>query len=105
MNNKFDVLADAAVRWAATQGYTLYLATLADAVELIRQDRIVAAIKLVRAESEPIPRVHRLVTTSQITNRFSAFVCESGLEYTEQPLDKMGLKDAKDIVDVFRANM
>ena len=99
--SKRAILTQAAIAWAKTLGYTL---TRLDIDEIIYHmlSNKVAAIKELRNSARPvgITRPFNLITG----NGFSDFIDGQGITYTTTS-GRIGLKQAKDIVDMLEANL
>jgi len=100
--SKRAVLTQAAIDWAKLLGYKLTKFHIDKALYHLRCGEKVVAIKEVRADASP---AHTRRTFNLITgNGFSDFIDGRGITYTELPA-AMGLKQAKDIVDMLEANI
>lgn len=100
--SKRAVLTQAAIDWAKHLGYTLTRLDIDEAIYLMRRGEKVAAIKEVRLSSKPVSI--RCPFNLVANNGFSDFIEARGITYTEVPA-AMGLKQAKDIVDMLEANI
>ena len=100
--SKRTVLTQAAIDWAKLLGYTLTRVDIDEAIYFTRRGEKVAAIKEVRTSARPvgIKRPFNMLAN----NGFSDFIDGQGITYTELPA-AMGLKQAKDIVDMLEANI
>jgi hypothetical protein len=100
--SKRAVLTQAAIDWAKLLGYKLTKFHIDKALYHLRCGEKVVAIEDVRADASP---AHTRRTFNLITgNGFSDFIDGRGITYTELPA-AMGLKQAKDIVDMLEANI
>jgi len=113
--SKRAVLTQAAIDWAKHLGYKLTKFHIDKALYHLRCGEKVVAIKEVRADASPAVAIkdvradaspaHTRRTFNLITgNGFSDFIDGRGITYTELPA-AMGLKQAKDIVDMLEANI
>jgi ribosomal protein L7/L12 len=100
--SKRTVLTQAVIDWAECLGYTLTSLDIDEAIYFTRRGQKIAAIKDVRKSARPvgITKPFKLITG----NGFSDFIDGRGITYTELPA-AMGLKQAKDIVDMLEANI
>lgn len=100
--SKRAVLTQAAIDWAKLLGHTLTKLDLDQAIYFMRHGEKITAIKEVRSSARPVSirRPFNLVAN----NGFSDFIDRRGITYSTVP-ERMGLKQAKDIVDMLEANI